>query len=205
MPPASKSTRKTEAVVKTTTMIGVAATCLVVGFFGGVIFSILRQGTPAIGQPSVQQPVGTVDRSRELDALTRETVQNPENKSAWIELGNVYFDTAAHDKAIWAYNKALALDPNNANVWTDLGVMYRRSGKPEKAVEAFDRAIQVDPKHEISRFNKGIVLLHDLNDRPGAIRAWEELLAINPVAMGPGGKSVDEMVIGIKQSPGSSP
>ncbi len=72
--------------------------------------------------------------------------------------------------------------------------MYRRAGQSKKAVEVFDRAIQIDPKHEISRFNKGVVLLHDLNDLEGAIKAWEELIEVNPFAMAPNGQSVDEMI-----------
>ena len=101
--------------------------------------------------------------------------------------------------SIQAYPKSLEIDPNNANVWTDMGVMYRRSGDPQEAIKSFNKAMEVDPKHEISRMNKGIVLLHDLNDMDGAIRAWEELLKVNPVAMAPTGRSIDEMVQQMKK------
>ena len=47
--------------------------------------------------------------------------------------------------------------------------------------------------------NKGIVLLHDLQDPAGAIRAWEGLLEINPVASFPGGMSVDQMIQQLKK------
>jgi tetratricopeptide (TPR) repeat protein len=80
-----------------------------------------------------------------------------------------------------------------------MGVMYRRNGNPQEAIKAFEKAIETDPKHEISRMNKGIVLLHDLQDADGAIEAWEELLEINPVAMAPTGRSVDEMVQQMKK------
>jgi tetratricopeptide (TPR) repeat protein len=80
-----------------------------------------------------------------------------------------------------------------------MGVMYRRNGSPQEAVLAFDKAIEADPKHEVSRMNKGIVLLHDLKDTDGAIKAWEGLLEINPVAMAPTGRSVDEMVQQMKK------
>jgi tetratricopeptide (TPR) repeat protein len=102
------------------------------------------------------------------------------------------------DDAIAAYEKALALDPENANVWTDLGVMYRRQGDPKKAVNAFDQAIGIDPQHEISRFNKGIVLFHDIKDEKGALDAWESLLAVNPDAKSPSGQTVRSLVDHIK-------
>ena len=181
--------------VKKSTMLGVAAICLAVGFFGGVIFSVYKS-KPRLPQQGFQTQVNQAapDRSAELDALVKETAQNPENVNAWIELGNLYFDTNQFDKSIWSYQKALELNPNNPNVLTDMGVMYRRKGQPEEAVKAFDRAMKVDPKHEISRFNKGIVLLHDLNKPVEAIAAWEDLLKVNPFAMAPNGKSVDELI-----------
>lgn len=181
--------------VKKSTMLGVAAICLAVGFFGGVIFNVYKS-KPHFQQQVPQAPPNqaTPDRSAELDALVKETAQNPKNVTAWIDLGNLYFDSNQIDKAIWSYQKALELNPNNPNVLTDMGVMYRRKGQPEEAVKAFDQAIKIDPKHEISRFNKGIVLLHDLNKPVEAIAAWEDLLKVNPFAMAPNGKSVDELI-----------
>ena len=70
----------------------------------------------------------------------------------------------------------------------------RRKGQPEEAIKSFDEAIRVDPKHEVSRFNKGIVLLHDMDKPQEGIQAWEQLLKINPFAEAPGGKTVDELV-----------
>jgi len=136
-----------------------------------------------------------------IAALEKEAQENPTNEKTWIELGNSYFDTNQYEKAIQAYRKALEINPNNADVWTDLGVMYRRNGNPQEAINSFDKAIEVDPKHEVSRMNKGIVLLHDLNDLEGAIKAWEELLEINPVAMSPTGQSIDQMVQQMKKQP----
>ena len=195
----TKRTNTLEDMVKKTTVYGVAVLCLTAGFFGGIVFSSYKSSqAPVAPQAPVQADVA--DRSRELDALTRETSQNPNNVTAWVQLGNLYFDTEQFDKSIWAYRKSLDLDPKNANVWTDMGVMYRRSNQPREAIAAFDEAIRVDPKHEIARFNKGIVLLHDLNEPQSGIEAWEELLTINPLAMAPNGKSVDELVVIYKKN-----
>lgn len=177
---------------------------LAVGFFGGVMFAVLKSDTgtvPAAGRPQTQAPppqAASPARPNMIASLEDETAKNPQNKQAWVQLGNEYFDSSQHEKAIWAYRKALELDPNNANVWTDLGIMYRRSGKPQEAIQAFDKAIEVDPKHEPSRLNKGIVLLHDLQDFDAAIAAWEALLEVNPIAMAPTGRSVDEMIQAMK-------
>jgi cytochrome c-type biogenesis protein CcmH/NrfG len=176
---------------------------LAVGFFGGVMFGVYKSdtaimpGRPAPAPSPARAPDS--DRSNMIAALEKETQSNPGNLEAWIELGNSYFDTEQHEKSIGAYRKALEINPNNANVWTDMGVMYRRSGNPKEAINAFDKAIEVDPKHEVSRMNKGIVLLHDLQDVDGAIQAWEGLLEVNPVAMAPTGRSVDEIIQQLKK------
>ena len=139
------------------------------------------------------------------DTLKRYLKEQSEDIEAWVQLGHLYFDTQQTKKAIGAYEKALALNPKDANVWTDLGVMYRRDGRTEKALEAFDTAIKIDPKHEIAWFNRGVVLLHDMNDRQGALKAWESLVKVNPFAMAPNGQSIDQMVQALKQSAGQMP
>jgi cytochrome c-type biogenesis protein CcmH/NrfG len=183
--------------VKSENVIWFVALALLVGFISGVAFGVYKTGL-------MKSPMGSspqVAESRKaIEGLKDHVKQHPTDKDAWIQLGHQYFDLEQVDDAIHAYEKALAIDPDNANVWTDLGVMYRRSDNPQKAVEAFDRAIQIDPKHEISRFNKGIVLFHDLEDEKGALAAWESLLAINPKAKSPGGQTVQQLVDHIKNN-----
>jgi len=200
---ANKSNTETDTVKKNT-MLMVAFIALGVGFLGGVVFSAFKTGsgvspgvpasTPAPQQPATQEQSITQDQAKRMLALEREVSTNPDNADTWTQLGNLYFDTNNYESAIKAYKKSLALSPNNANVQTDLGVMYRRNGQPQEAINAFDKAIEIDPKHEVSRFNKGIVLLHDLNDQKGAIEAWEALVKMNPAAMTPGGQPLSELL-----------
>lgn len=181
--------------------------CLIsvgMGFLGGVVLSAYKFRS-AVSLPApgpVRQPAPgeklSDERAGIIDALKRETIQNPKNIKAWIELGNHYFDTDQFEKSIQAYEQALTLDPGNADVLTDMGVMYRRSGQPQKAIAAFDKAMAVDPRHEVSRFNKGIVLMHDLNDHKAALEAWMDLVRINPLAKSPGGILIKDMVNKLK-------
>jgi len=200
-------TKKNEAgndYVKKETMLVVVFIALVAGFLGGVIYSAMKSPSPVGPVPSrapqtqqqapaPQSGFSQEDAARAL-SLEREVAANPDNVSAWVQLGNLYFDAGQFAKAINAYEKSLALAPGNANVLTDLGVMYRRNGQPEKAIDAFDRAKEADPRHEQSRFNKGIVLRFDLNDRENAVKAWEELLQVNPNAVAPNGQPIKEAI-----------
>lgn len=180
--------------VKKETMMVVAVVALAAGFLAGIVFSAFNSGADRSGQTSTpaQQtapsPNYTTEQATKIMNLEKEVAVNPGNLAAWTQLGNVYFDTAKYAKAIRAYEKSVELNPNDPNVWTDLGVMYRRNGQPARAVDSFDHAIALKPEHQQSRFNKGIVLYYDLKDREAAIKAWEELLAINPSATSPDGQ-----------------
>jgi cytochrome c-type biogenesis protein CcmH/NrfG len=134
--------------------------------------------------------------------LEAEVTANPGDYQAWTRLGNLYYDTQQPAKAIGAYTKSLELHKGDANILTDLGVMYRLTDQPQKAIEYFDRAMREDPAHQPSRYNKGIVLMYDLEDPQGAIAAWEDLLRIDPQAKAGNGESIRALIdkIGTEQS-----
>lgn len=192
--------------VKKETLVIVASVAFVVGFLGGVVFGVYKssKGDPVqksvMPQPAEKDQEVSVERAAQIFELEKRTSETPDDVAAWIDLGNLYFDSGSHEKAIAAYTKALELNPDNADVMNDLGVMYRRAGQPKKAIEAFDRAIKIDPGHETVRFNKGIVLMHDLNDLEGTVQAWEELVKINPNAISPTGQPVKKLVENLKKN-----
>ncbi len=187
----------TRKYVKKETMLMVAFITFTAGFLAGIAYGLYKGEPRKVARVEQRQAVDSKSSS-EIAALELEVAKNPANVNAWTRLGNLYFDTNKYDRAIVAYKKSLELNPQNADVWTRIGVMYSRIRQPVEALKAFDKAIEINPRHEISRFNKGLVLLHDLNDRQSAIRAWEDLLKINPVAMAPNGQSVDQLVIQLK-------
>jgi len=190
--------------VKKETILVVALVALIVGFLAGVVFSAYKSSPRSnmppsglSGQASRKQNISN-KQAKVINDLEKEISLHPENIEALIRLGNLHFDADRPEKAIMAYRKALDLDPNNPMVLTDLGVMYRRKGQPSEAIKAFDKAIKIDPRLEPPRFNKGVVLLHDFNDPKGAIRAWEELVEMNPFARAQGVELVSEVLEKLK-------
>ncbi len=188
--------------VKKETLYLVASVCLIIGFLGGIVFSVFKSPTAMTRSASAPQEGEQVrltpEQTTAMLNLEREVAANPNNGEAWTQLGHLYFDSDQPQKAINAYTHSLAINPNNADVLTDLGVMYRNNDEPQKAIASFDKAIALNPKHEAARFNKGVVLLYDLKDKAGAIKSWEELVAINPQAAGPNGQSVKEILAEVK-------
>ena len=106
--------------------------------------------------------------------------KDPNNLQALIGIGNLYFDTNQDLLAIENYRKALVIDPTNANVRTDMAVCYRRSGNPVQAIEELKKAISTSPRHAQSRYNLGVILIQDMHDPEGGIKAWEALLESVP-------------------------
>jgi cytochrome c-type biogenesis protein CcmH/NrfG len=169
---------------------------LIVGFITGNIYSLYKSGSMGSRQtiaPSSSQSVSTAQSGRML-ALEREVENNPDNVAAWLELGNLYFDTNRYNESIQAYSRYLNLNPDNPDVWTDMGVMYRRIGNPADAISSFDRAIELNPQHEQARFNKGIVQYFDLGNKGAAKQTWQELIEINPNFMTTSGQTIKEFV-----------
>jgi len=197
---AKQSSTPPDGFVRKETLWTAVMLAMAAGFLIGVVFTIFKS-TPPSGRPgSAPVPQQTAagglseEQAARLFELERQAATTSDDPELWAQIGHLYFDGGESEKAIVAYEKSLAIAPGNPNVLTDLGVMYRRTGNAEKAIASFDKAMAADPTHEVSRFNKGIVLIHDLKDIPGGIAAWESLLKINPLAMAPNGQSVDELV-----------
>lgn len=186
--------------IKLETAFLFAFIALIIGFLGGVVFSAFRMGAAMPAASSVVSDSGSTEQSISpehagtISDLEKRVAESPDDVESWIALGNEYFDHNLPGKAIPAYKTALKYQPDSADVWTDLGVMYRRDERPEEAIKAFDRAQAINPRHEVSLFNKGVVLMHDLNDPSAAAETWHKLVSLNPAATTPSGMLVKDLV-----------
>lgn len=197
------SANMSEGMVKKEAMIIGLVIALAIGFLGGVIYSsfkapsgaVVSQGKPAQKSDEQQQQGGlSSEQAAKISNLEFEVGRNAGNVGAWVQLGNLYFDTNQPPKAIGAYNKALELNQSLPDVWTDLGVMYRQTRQFKEAINAFDRALSYNPALEQALFNKGIVLIYDLKDKAGGIQSWQQAVAINPNAQAPNGQLVKDLI-----------
>jgi len=176
--------------MKKETVILAIVIAFLVGFITGATIAILR-GTKSVERPRdvqkqqmVPMPAPKISDSIEvaskIQSLKDIVKKDPKNLPAWVELGNLYFDSGQPKEAIDAYRQYLKIKPDNSDVRTDMGIMYRTLGDFDRAIEEFKKAAQSDPKHVNSRYNIGIVLLHDKGDIRGAIKAWEDYLRVDP-------------------------
>ncbi len=133
-------------------------------------------GVPA-GMPA---PGPSPEVFQRIEMNQKLAARDPKQVGVWIQLGNDYFDTRQHQKAIDAYAKALALDPNNPDVLTDQGVMYRDTGRFDEAIANFEKANKIDPRHVQSAFNLGVVWANDKHDGAKAAAAYKKVISIAP-------------------------
>lgn len=158
---------------------------LIVGILVGVIVgNIGDRGTPVSGPQPGSAPPPAVNYQQEVKVLLDVVAREPNNRNAWVQLGNNYFDSNQPVQAVDAYAKALELDGNDPNVLTDQGIMFRRLGWYDKAVENFLQANRLQPQHSQSLFNLAIVYQQDLKNVEQAVAAWNRFLEFNP--SGPG-------------------
>ena len=176
--------------MKKETVILVVVIAFLVGFITGATVAILKGKKGAEGPAMVQKPQmapapalpapSPLEVASKIQTLKDIVNKDPKNLPAWVELGNLYFDSNQPKEAIEAYKQYLTVKPDNADVRTDMGIMYRNLGDFDRALEEFRKAAQSDPKHINSRYNIGLVLLHDKRDIKGAIQAWEDYLRVDP-------------------------
>lgn len=162
-----------------------AGAALIIGILIGVIFSNMGKDSPRPARTtSAPPPTSSVNLQQNIQMLEGMVRQNPDNRSAWVQLGHNYFDSNQPMKAIEAYNKALELDPNDPDVITNQGVMFRAVGWYDRAIENFRKANEMNPMHPQSLYNMGVVYRYDLQDFPRAYEAWSRFVELHPGTQG---------------------
>jgi cytochrome c-type biogenesis protein CcmH/NrfG len=141
---------------------------------------------PGAGAPPAPPPANEITM---LEDLVR---RDPNNREAWVRLGNDYFDSHQPQKSIAAYGKALEIKGDDPDVLTDQGVMYREIGMYDNALKNFEKAHQADPKHLTSLFNQGIVWAFDKKDPKKATAVWQEVIKKDPA--GPNGQKARDLI-----------
>ncbi|WP_243358716.1 tetratricopeptide repeat protein [Fundidesulfovibrio terrae] len=210
-PQARQETPAPQTMVRKQSAVALAVVMLLAGVFIGwqgavIVFNQeAAQGGKPAGMPGgmpqqaqgQQAPQGMNPMSSlmaQAKTMEEQAAKSPNDPAVWAKLGDTYFDAELPDRAVAAYQKSLALKPGQADVWTDMGVMLRSMNKYQEALKAFEQAVAIDSKHQQARLNTGVVYLFDLKDKQAAIKAWQDLLAVNPEAKMPDGKRVADAV-----------
>jgi tetratricopeptide (TPR) repeat protein len=66
-------------------------------------------------------------------------------------LGNIYWRRGERERAISAYEQAIATDPVFPSPYHNLGAIYEEVGEMERAIELWHKVLEVDPSHQNAR------------------------------------------------------
>jgi cytochrome c-type biogenesis protein CcmH/NrfG len=136
-------------------------------------FTLLTQRSAGKGTISVE----LMEKIEDLKETVRE---DPNNFTAWMKLGDIYFDYNRYREAIEAYSHYLSIKPENSDVRTKMGIMLRGLEDFDGAIEEFRKAAQMNPKHAESWFQLGALYLQEKKDVKQAIMAREDYLQVAP-------------------------
>ncbi|MGI9336015.1 MAG: tetratricopeptide repeat protein [Gammaproteobacteria bacterium] len=101
-----------------------------------------------------------LERTRDWEGLRRHSwsrlSRNGDSAGAWAALGQALSRSNAHDRAIEAYRRALALDAGQGWAWTNLSHTYSSLGRHEAALATSTRALLLNPEASVVWHNLGV-------------------------------------------------
>lgn len=105
----------------------------------------------------------------------------------WNELGNLYFDAGAHDKAAKAYLKAIELDQESVQSYHNLATIYTRQGRYADAIPLYQKAIEL-----LSNSDEKALLLtrmgdayREIDDQESAVASYMRAGELDPESAAP--------------------
>ena len=186
---------------------GVILSLLVPLLAVGIYFQL---GTPeAINAPAFSAPIASA-QDQEIEAVLPRLLQHlqdqPDDITAWKNLGRAMLALQRFDEAAQTYEKITLLMPKSAQAFADyadaLGMAQgqKLAGKPTQVIA---QALKLDPKNPKARYLAGFASIEAGNPKE-AIMHWEKLLAELP----PEQRGVDilrEKIAELKQQAGLPP
>jgi cytochrome c-type biogenesis protein CcmH/NrfG len=119
-------------------------------------------------------------RADELEALLQ---QDPANKDALFELGEMNFQAQRYEDMIPWFTKLVELDPANKHALTDLGTAHFNLGQPTEARIWWEKVLAVDPIDVQAHYNLGFMFANaEPRDLAAAVSEWESVLRLDPTS-----------------------
>jgi cytochrome c-type biogenesis protein CcmH/NrfG len=145
------------------------------------IVAVRNRLSDADGAPlPVTADAATFDQARadELEGLLQ---QDPANKEALFELGEMNFQAGRYEDMIPWFTELVELEPANKHALTDLGTAHFNLGQPVEARIWWEKVIAVDANDVQAHYNLGFMYANaEPRDVASAVHEWEEVLRLDP-------------------------
>ena len=107
-----------------------------------------KQATAVLAQVWVSGLPAKSQRDKSRPLIDQAILLDPQSSEAFTALGDWYRRSGDTEKAVQAYEQAMALGPNNANALMSYGRMVQfEMSDPVSAIELYRRAIELDPQN----------------------------------------------------------
>lgn len=114
-----------------------------------------------------------------LAAAEQKVRRSPDDASAYLSRGVVYYYRQDYAKAAADFTRALALDGSLKESRYDLALTQERQGDARAAKKTYDALLALAPDFGQAYYNRGMLVLRDRKQR-AAIEDFEKVLALNP-------------------------
>ncbi len=139
---------------------------------------IVQRAEAMINHATRQDPINSNEIRQAIDMLHRAIRIDPDNDSAYIDLGFCYSELRDAPTAVDMYNQAVKINPSAAN-YKELADIYLRVEDGENALMAANAGLLKDPRSAALYNAKGMAL-NDLERLDDAAAAFRKALEIDP-------------------------
>jgi len=97
----------------------------------------------------------------------------------WNQRGETHHTTGEYERAVAAFDRAIALDPDSHHAWMNRGLSLALLGRAEESRASFSRAIAFCPNCSEAYYYQALAL-NAIGDHQGAMESLDHAISIAP-------------------------
>lgn len=115
---------------------------------------------------------------QELRGSLQRTTPPVERAKILANIGRLYLRNENYEKAVWEYEKALALNPQVIEAYNGVGIAYTMLNRFSEAIDAQQKALSLQPNFAEAQAGLGLVYLAQKKDEI-ALKHYQKALTLN--------------------------
>lgn len=119
------------------------------------------------------------DKKTAMSILDKAILMLPDNPNAWLEKGNLLYNSGAVEAAYACFQKSDSLKPDYFPAARNMAVSLHAMGRSDEALKAYERALKLNPREVDLYVNMGALLV-SMGDKQRAREVWQRALSIDP-------------------------
>jgi tetratricopeptide (TPR) repeat protein len=104
----------------------------------------------------------------------------PEMLAGMLQAARQSLFDGNYSQAVAAYQAVLKRNAKNVDALTHMGLIVAIGGHADVALETLDKALAIDPEYPPAYLYRGQVLFGQKQDYAGAVKSWQQFLALVP-------------------------